>query len=401
MIQYYNPNLKLINIFNSLFIRNAEDKIIKHFKEYSGKKHILITGSCRAALYLTYKALEKSKKIVATSPLTCFSAIQPILLAGKEIEFIDINIKSLNLDINLLTNEKLSKIDILQIIHHGGVPINYLPIRAKIKSKNIIIIEDCAQAYGALYSGKNVGSEADVSCFSLIKNLYGVGGGILATDNFEIFDKAKELQRNMSFVSSKLVFFRIFRNFLETFRKYRLVNILFKLLMSLRPKTKESFSLKMDTNNYSKPSKIMLKINAYQLDLAKAILPKQKERVLNFIEALKKNNLIFNNNFNENCSFTKLFVYNPRFNSIKTNSYLNKMGIESKHLEQKYGYLYQERFDKIFEPRINGYIKKCKNYLSLHDTIISLPLPSNISKIDLNKILDYLNMFLDYEKNSI
>lgn len=401
MIQYYNPNLKLINILKSLFIRNAEDKIIKHFKEYSGKKHILITGSCRAALYLTYKALEKNKKIVATSPLTCFSAIQPILLAGKDIEFIDIDIKSLNLDINLLTNEKLAKIDILQIIHHGGVPINYLPIKDKIKNKNVIIIEDCAQAYGALYNGKNVGSEADVSCFSLIKNLYGVGGGILATDNFEIFDKAKELQADMSFISSKLVFFRIFRNFLETFRKYRLVNIIFKLLMSLRPETKESFSLKMDTNSYSKPSKIMLKVNAFQLDLAKAILSNQKESALNFIEALKENNLIFNDVFNENCSFTKLFIWNPVFDSIKTNSYLNKRGIESKHLEQKYRSLYQERFDKIFEPHRNGYIEKCKNYLSLHDTIISLPLPTDISKINLNRILYYLNTVIDYEKNSI
>ena len=98
-IPYYSPHLTLTRIIKAIFVRNAEELCMNYFREYTGKKYILLTNSCRTALYLTYKALGQGKKVIA-SPLICKTALEPILKSNNEIEFVDVDMNTFNIDIN-------------------------------------------------------------------------------------------------------------------------------------------------------------------------------------------------------------------------------------------------------------------------------------------------------------
>jgi dTDP-4-amino-4,6-dideoxygalactose transaminase len=388
MIQYYNPNFTVKSFLSSLFEKNPEEKIINHFKEYTSKKYILVTGSCRSALFLSYIAAGITGKKIATTPLTCFSALHPVLLADNEIEFVDIDDKSLNMDVSLLTDDLLDRISAVQFIHHGGIPINYLDLKEKLKRKNIIIIEDCAQAYGAKYDGENVGSAADISCFSLIKNLFGIGGGILATDNYYIYESARKYQNTLPKVGFNLAVFRIFRNILDTYRKYGLMEYIYTILMKLRP-DRNDFEITKNKNNYIRQNRIILNINSVQLNKVSTLNFINKKSALKTVKLLEEKNILYNNLYNEDCSFAKLFIYNPKFNSEKIIRKMNKLGIEAKHLEQKYNSYYQERFDKLKVFYKNESIKNCRKYISIHDSVISVPV-----KIDEYTLISLINSLI-------
>ena len=68
------------------------------------------------------------------------------------------------------------------------------------------------------------------------------------------------------------------------------------------------------------------------------------------------------------------------FNSKDVIKKLNENGVEAKHLVQKYGSVYQKRFDR--NPLFSCFesIKNCTNYLEIHDNIVTLPISSNMQK---------------------
>ena len=89
MIPYYSPHFSVADLLKTIFCKNAEDKLCNYFKKLTGKKYVLITSSCRSALYLAYQSIEK-KGIVHTSPLTCKVSLLPIIASGNQIYFNDI-----------------------------------------------------------------------------------------------------------------------------------------------------------------------------------------------------------------------------------------------------------------------------------------------------------------------
>ncbi|MGM0760794.1 MAG: DegT/DnrJ/EryC1/StrS family aminotransferase, partial [Thermodesulfobacteriota bacterium] len=88
---YSNPNLRFVDVFCALLIsqHTAEQRIKDYFAWLTGKKHILLTNSCRSALYLAYKALGTHGQVI-TSPLTCKVAIDPITETDNTPVFADI-----------------------------------------------------------------------------------------------------------------------------------------------------------------------------------------------------------------------------------------------------------------------------------------------------------------------
>jgi len=98
-IPYASPNLEFSVFLKALFMpRHAAEQAIKaYFRALTGKKHILITNSCRSALYLVYKALGTSAEVI-TTPLTCRAAIDPIVESGNKPVFADIDPGNLNMD---------------------------------------------------------------------------------------------------------------------------------------------------------------------------------------------------------------------------------------------------------------------------------------------------------------
>jgi dTDP-4-amino-4,6-dideoxygalactose transaminase len=403
MIQYYSPQFSLATLIKSLFTFNAEKKIIGFFKKYTKKEYILITNNCRSALFLSYKALPKIGEVI-TNPLTCRDALKPIIASGNKIMYSDIDKDNLTMQIQDLERLINKNTIAIQATHQGGFLCNVAKIHKAIGIKEITIIEDCAQGFLSNLNGEIPGKYSEVLCFSLIKNAYGIGGGILATNNHSIFLTAKNAQSAFAKNSLILIFFRIIRNLLETNRRLRFFDYLYHKLMKNRKKIKK---YKSDTSLPSmillKPTLLELKISWVQLQKADKLNKLRKESAERLMAKLKQKGLMSNylKIDKQESVFTKFFLVNEKFNSVTDIIKLNKAGIECKHLENKYNEFYQNRLDRSIDQQLAANIHECSNYLDLHDKLISLPLTEVMSEEVMDKVVMEITKIVRHEKNDL
>ena len=393
MIPYYSSHIGLGKL-KSLFKKAPVDEIVSYFQRISGKKYVLLTSSCRSALYLTYNFL-KSESIVAVSPLTCAAAIEPIFWAGKKPFFLDIQEKDLLPNHENLIEGLNNGVRVIQLINLGGKKTILDPafIESAVNT-NTFVVEDCAQSLSAFDEDNRVSVNVDVKCYSLMKTGFGIGGGVLATDNEDLFISAKEEQSRFPDFSKKVVAYRIVRNIIETYR----INLPVYKVRSLRDNT--TFH-KNDTENLiewnkckhlKKPSQVFFKIFGNQMPKLKKFHEKR-----NFLANLLINNLIESGcmlNYSkeafllpEVCS--KLFIYHPKIQSQIAIRYLKDMKIDAKHLEHREDSRVQCRFDTLFGSSSNG-LDKCSNYLKIHDHLISIPLHEDMKEKEINLITESL-----------
>ncbi len=388
MIPYYSPNISFIRIVKALLERGAENKVKNFFKELTGKKYVLLTSSCRSSLYLAYLSIGKKNGTVITSPLTCKLALEPLIAAKIEINFCDIDPSTLNMNPDVALNLTQQAFAI-QVIHLGGIPNDMDKITKLAKENHLLIIEDCAQALGAFYKGKSVGSFGDIACFSLVKTGYGIGGGVLATDNKDIYLKAKQIQSQWPSFSKKVVIFRLIRSFLETKRSNKIFDILYNKLMFFR-KISSSYRTERLLSDFSaylrKPSCLFFKVFAAQIK--HLVFYWNKRRML-----AQKMIKVLDNYYNKDLlqdlkfvpSFTKFYYITP-IHCEQLINYLWQRKIEAKHLEHKYMVFYQKRFD--MDPDFNNCrnLNECVEYFKVHDNLISLPLYEKMTYRQMYKI---------------
>jgi len=380
MTPYYSKNFGIKSLIKSAFVRNSEAVLIDFFRDYTRKKYILLTSSCRSALFLSYKGLELSGDVV-TSPLTCKVAIDPIVSSGNNPKYIDIEIDSFSMKMDSLAAGITKETKAIQVIHIGGIPSNPSKIRKFCDEIGVFMIEDCAQGFMSFENGLPCGSLGDVSCFSLIKNAYGIGGGVLATDDKEIFLRAKKLNDTFPNLSKSLIVYRIIRNILETNRTRLGGEFLFSKLLRLRNKNKnKKETLLLDT--LTKMSSIEKRIAAVQIQQSRKLNGKRVEVALRLNEECTKigiKSVAFNRD-EQILSYTKFYISDPRINSKKDIKRLNELGIEAKHLEQKINSYYQEKLTE----------EDLINYNNVHDHLLSIPLREDFNQKDINKIIQTL-----------
>lgn len=392
-IPYASPNLRLIDVARALFFsrEKANSRIKNYFSGVTGKKYILITNTCRSALYLTYNALDTRGEVI-TSPLTCKVAVDPIIESGNEPVYGDINPGDLNIrpeDIGQRMNKNTVAV---QAIHLGGVPCDMDRIMAIARKRKLPVIEDCAQSLGAVYKCKPVGSFGAVACFSLIKNAYGIGGGILATDDASVYQKAQAINDRLRKTSLPLVLFRIVRNLLDTGRRNRLVFLLYRFVMTVKGGRQHYQSVK---GQLRQVSPIEVKIAATQISRLKKLHQKRKEVGIKYCDLLTRQGMMRNHDFEvDNASFTKLFVYHPIINSKKYLKALREQGIEAMHLEHKNGSPFQERL----VPADSDAGKALQNYNKVHESLICLPVVESLGDREVESIIEILKKIFDDRK---
>ena len=109
----------------------------------------------------------------------------------------DIDPDSFTIDVSGIEKVITRKTKAIIAVHLYGQPCDISSLMEIAERFNIRIIEDCAQAHGAAYFGRRVGSIADIGCFSFYptKNLGGIGdGGIITTSDNEIAEKIRILR---------------------------------------------------------------------------------------------------------------------------------------------------------------------------------------------------------------
>lgn len=382
---YSSPNFSFFDFVSAMLVSSAsaERRLIDYFSTLSGKKNILITNSCRTALYLTYKAMNTSGEVI-TSPLTCKVAIDPIVEVGLKPVSADVDPRDLNINPSDIEHRITDTTRVIQAIHLGGVSCKLDDIYRIAKKHNLLLVEDCAQALGAKFNNHSVGSFGDIACFSLIKNGYGIGGGVLATNDDQIFAKACEFNKSLSTTPKKLIVWRILRNIVATYKNKRIGDKLYKLLLGIKG---EKISYSSVKGQLYSISAIERKIAAYQLSRYALLHDKRKQNGLYYYQILNDNGLLSNYQYvSLDSSFTKLFVTNPFINTKSCLKKLHLAGIEAMHLEEKSGSPYQELLIDPENAKENG----LTNYLEVHDRLISLPLREDFSENDIIELVNIL-----------
>jgi dTDP-4-amino-4,6-dideoxygalactose transaminase len=382
---YSCPNLRLTDLIAAAGTsgNTALNEITSYFKKLTGKKYILITNSCRSALYLGYKAMNKTGEVI-TSPLTCKVAIDPIEESGNHPVFADINLSNLNINPGDITPRINRNTIAIQVIHLGGVSCDMDQIQRIARENDLFVIEDCAQSLGAKYSGKYTGAFGDISCFSLIKNAYGIGGGILATNSDEIYINARNLSNTFPKPARMLISYRIVRNLIDTKRKSAAGRLLFNALMKLKGNRSNYQSV---AEQLYKITGIEKKIAARQISRFDYLHRRRKDVGETYYDILLNRGLFSHVEYQKDgSSYTKLFLYNPKYDSRRIVEALNGQGIEAMHLEHKNGSPYQERL--ISEDR--AVALGLGNYNKVHDTLVSLPVSEYLKKDDIEYIIERL-----------
>ncbi len=174
------------------------EKFEKNFADYIGTKYAVAVNSGTAALQLSLLGLGiKNGDEVITVPNSFFATAEAISNVGATPVFCDVNDNTHNINVNKIEDKITKKTKAILPVHLYGHPSDMDSIKEIAKNHNLLVIEDACQAHGAEYKNKKTGAFGDTGCFSFYpsKNLGAFGeGGIITTDNEELFNKLKLLR---------------------------------------------------------------------------------------------------------------------------------------------------------------------------------------------------------------
>jgi dTDP-4-amino-4,6-dideoxygalactose transaminase len=169
---------------------------------YLGARHAISCASGTDALQLAILAAGiKPGDEVITTPFTFIATAEAICYAGATPVFVDIDPQTFNIDPALIEAAITPRTRALIPVHLFGQPADMTPIKAVCDKHRLVLIEDCAQSFGAAVNGAMTGTLGQLGCFSFFpsKNLgcYGDGGLVTcATD--ELAEQIKVLRNHGS-----------------------------------------------------------------------------------------------------------------------------------------------------------------------------------------------------------
>lgn len=165
------------------------------FATYCDSRHCIGVGNGTDALFIALKTLGiGSGDEVITVANSFIATAEAITLTGAQVVFIDIDPQTYNIDTSKIEAAITAKTRAIIPVHLYGQPVEMAPILDIARRYDLKIIEDCAQAHGADYQGRRVGSLGDMGCFSFYpgKNLGAYGdAGAIVTDNDDYALKAR------------------------------------------------------------------------------------------------------------------------------------------------------------------------------------------------------------------
>ena len=171
----------------------------KRFAVYSGARYGIGVNSGTSALQLALLAagIGPGDEVI-TTPLTFVATAAAIRYTGAVPVFVDVEPETLTIDVNRIEAAITPRTRAILPVHLYGHPADLDPILEIAQRHGLKVIEDCAQAHGALYKGRPVGGIGDFGCFSFYpsKNLGAFGEGGLVTTNDSAGDKKLRMMRD-------------------------------------------------------------------------------------------------------------------------------------------------------------------------------------------------------------
>lgn len=161
----------------------------KEFAAYSQAQHGIGVNTGTSALHVALLAAGVGPgDEVITVPFTFVATVAAVYYTGARAVFVDIDPRTFTMDVNAIEAAITPRTKAILPVHLYGQPADMDPILEIAKRHGLVVIEDAAQAHGAEYKGRRVGSIGDMGCFSFYpgKNLGAYGeGGMVVTGNAE------------------------------------------------------------------------------------------------------------------------------------------------------------------------------------------------------------------------
>jgi perosamine synthetase len=204
MIQIASPNIgkdeidAVVSVLKTGQIAQGEkvSAFERDFSSYIGLKHGIACSSGTSALVVGLEALGiKPGDEVITTPFTFIATSNSVIHSGAKPVFADIDERTFNIDPVNIESGITDKTKAVLVVHLYGNPCNMDEIRGICDRYDLLLIEDCAQAHGAEYKSKKVGTFGDLSMFSFYatKNMVTGEGGMILTDNDAVAEKCRVL----------------------------------------------------------------------------------------------------------------------------------------------------------------------------------------------------------------
>src|SRR6267378_2113247 len=174
------------------------EKFEAEFASYCGCQHAIGVGSGTEALWLSLLAcgIGPGDEVI-TVPNTFMATAEAITYCGARPVFVDVDDRTYTMDPAGLEEAVGSRTKAIIPVHLFGQPADMDPILEFAREHDLLVIEDAAQAHGAKYKGRKVGTLGHAGCFSFYpgKNLGAFGeAGAVVTDNLELQEKIRVLR---------------------------------------------------------------------------------------------------------------------------------------------------------------------------------------------------------------
>lgn len=182
----------------SWYIGGIEDKEFeKAYAQYCDTEYCVGTGNGLDSLMLSLKALEigQGDEVIVPSNTYIATALAVTYVGARPV-FVEPDIRTFNINPTLIEAAITEKTKAIMPVHLYGQTCDMDPIMVIAKKYNLFVIEDCAQAHGATYKGKKVGSFGDAAGFSFYpgKNLGALGdAGAAVTSDKLLAEKIRAL----------------------------------------------------------------------------------------------------------------------------------------------------------------------------------------------------------------
>jgi len=169
----------------------------KEFSKYIGNKYAVAVSNGSVALEIALKALAMKKgDEIIVSPRSFVISASCVLNLGLRPIFADVDDNG-NLSIEGIKKVYNKKIKAIIVVHLNGLSCDLDPILKFVKKNNLLLIEDCSQAHGAIYKGKKVGSFGHISTWSFCQDKIistGGEGGMISTNKKKLWLKCWSLK---------------------------------------------------------------------------------------------------------------------------------------------------------------------------------------------------------------
>lgn len=188
-------------ISNAAFVGGPYVKSFEEaFAAFCEVKHCIGVGNGTDALFISLRALGIGRgDEVVTAANSFIATSEAITMSGAKVVFADIDPETYNIDVTKVEEKISSRTKAIIPVHLYGQPADMDPILGLARRHSIKVIEDAAQAHGAVYKGRKIGSIGDVGCFSFYpgKNLGAYGdAGAIVTNIDELASKARMISNH-------------------------------------------------------------------------------------------------------------------------------------------------------------------------------------------------------------